>query len=144
MATRSVGRFEGKVAVVTGGNSGIGLAAARGLVEEGAEVVLFGRDRGTLDEAVRSLARTLSAELVGRGVRVNAVSPGPIETPIFGRMGMSADATRETKAGIAAQVPLGRMGTAEEAAAAVLWLASDESSYVVGAELFVDGGLAQI
>jgi NAD(P)-dependent dehydrogenase (short-subunit alcohol dehydrogenase family) len=94
--------------------------------------------------AVRSLARTLSAELVGRGVRVNAISPGPIETPIFGKLGISADAVQEMAGQILAKVPAGRFGNADEVAKSVLFLASDDSSYMLGENLLVDGGMATI
>ena len=93
--------------------------------------------------AVRSLARTLCNELGPRGIRVNAVSPGPIETPIFGKLGLpkeTADAFAET---ITQRTPLARLGRPEEVANAVLFLASDESSYVLGAEFVVDGGVQQ-
>jgi NAD(P)-dependent dehydrogenase (short-subunit alcohol dehydrogenase family) len=234
-------RFEGKVALVTGGNSGIGLATARALAAEGAQVVIAGRDEGTLgraaaeigalavradvarpeevdrvidaarerfgrldvvfanagiarfapaervteavyDEvmatnvkgvyftiqkslpllgpgsaivinasvvaskgvpngsvyaaskaAVRSLGKTFAAELAGRGVRVNVVSPGPIETPIY-------DPTPGLKERLTASVPMQRSGTAEEVASTVLFLASSEASYITGAEVAVDGG----
>jgi NAD(P)-dependent dehydrogenase (short-subunit alcohol dehydrogenase family) len=94
--------------------------------------------------AVRSFARTFSAELVGRRIRVNAISPGPVATPIFGRMGMSEEQARGLEAQMASQVPLGRIAEPAEIAGAVLFLASSESSYVVGAELVVDGGLTQL
>jgi NAD(P)-dependent dehydrogenase (short-subunit alcohol dehydrogenase family) len=243
-------RLTNKVAVVTGGNSGIGLATAKAFVDEGAKVVIFGRDRATLDRAaetlgenaiavqgdvtkdadfvaatrrfgkvdivfanagvaefrpleavdddhfdrqfainvrgalrtvqkaapvlndgasiilttsganevgmpatsvyaatkaaVRSMARTLSAELVGRGIRVNAVSPGPVATPIFGRMGLPQEVADNMEGQMAAQVPLKRVAQASEIADAVVFLASAESRYVVGAELVVDGGLTQL
>jgi NAD(P)-dependent dehydrogenase (short-subunit alcohol dehydrogenase family) len=247
-------RLTNKVAVVTGGNSGIGLATAKAFVDEGAKVVIFGRDRATLDRAaetlgenaiavqgdvtkdadveaafvaatrrfgkvdivfanagvaefrpleavdddhfdrqfainvrgalrtvqkaapvlndgasiilttsganevgmpatsvyaatkaaVRSMARTLSAELVGRGIRVNAVSPGPVATPIFGRMGLPPEVADNMEGQMAAQVPLKRVAQASEIADAVVFLASAESRYVVGAELVVDGGLTQL
>lgn len=245
-----MGKLEGKVAVVTGGNSGIGLATAKEFRREGARVVITGRDERTLGEAAReiggdvlalrsdssslkdidelfaavkerfgrvdvlfvnagvgkfaaleetgeelfdqimdinfkgayftikkalpllkagasvvlntsvvahigfpnssvysaskaallSLVRTLSADLIGRGIRVNAVSPGPIETPIFGKMGLPPEAIDETTKGFGAQVPLKRMGRPEEIARTVLFLASSDSSFLVGTEIVADGG----
>ncbi|HKG15073.1 MAG TPA: SDR family oxidoreductase [Pyrinomonadaceae bacterium] len=247
-----MGKLEGKVAVVTGGNSGIGLATAKEFRREGAKVVITGRDARTLAEAAReiggdvlalrsdassladidelfaavkerygrvdvlfvnagvgkfapleetdeglfdqimdinfkgayftvkkalpllsdgasvvlntsvvahvgfpnssvysaskaallSLVRTLSADLVGRGVRVNAVSPGPVETPIFGKMGLPPEALDETKRGFSEQVPLGRFGRPEEIAKAVLFLAGADSSFLVGTEIVADGGVS--
>lgn len=247
-------KLEGKVAVITGGNSGIGLATAQEFVTEGGKVVIFGRNQQTLDEsaqrlngsslavqgdvsnladldrlfaetessfgkidilfvnagvaqfapvdavsesffdglmnvnvkgayftvqkalpylndnasiilttsvanqlgmvggsvysatkaAVRSLARSLSAELNSRGIRVNAVSPGPIETPIFGRMGMSEEEIKGFGQAMIEQVPMRRLGDAEEIAKAVTFLASADSSYMMGAELVVDGGMSQL
>lgn len=249
-----MGKLDGKVAVITGGNSGIGLATAQAFVDQGARVAIMGRDPETLaaaleqlgdgaigiqgdvrnlgdldrlyasvrdqleaidvlfvnagvanfqpfedvDEAdfdvqfdvnvkgayfavqkslpllrdgaaivlttsisnqlgdaytsvysatkaaLRSLARTLSAELVGRGIRVNAISPGPIETPIFGRLGLPQDALDEMAQGLAERVPMKRMGAADEIAKAVLFLASNDSSFVLGHELVVDGGLTEL
>jgi len=247
-------RLEGKVAVVTGGNSGIGLATAKRFQEEGARVAIFGRSRKTLDEAVktigngvvavqgdiaqladvdklytevsqklgridvlfvnagiakfvpfaetsestydeqfdvnikgayftiqkalpllndgasiilntsvvdqkgtagasayaatkaalRSLARTTAAELVGHGIRVNTVAPGPIVTPIFGRTGLPKQAVDEFAKEIVAQVPMKRFGQPEEVAGAVAFLASQDASYITGVEINVDGGLGQI
>lgn len=94
--------------------------------------------------AVRSFARTLTTDLKGRGIRVNAISPGPIATPIFGKMGLTTEQQHEFGANIMTQVPMGRIGNPEEIASAVLFLASAESSYVTGIELTVDGGTAQI
>jgi len=94
--------------------------------------------------AVANLARTLSTELLERGVRVNVVSPGPVATPIFDRMGMPEEEARQTKDWIAQQVPLKRFGRPEEIAAAVLYLSSSESQFVVGTELVVDGGTIQL
>jgi NAD(P)-dependent dehydrogenase (short-subunit alcohol dehydrogenase family) len=94
--------------------------------------------------AVRSFARTWTTDLKARKIRVNAISPGPIETPIFGKMGMNHDQVQQFKTGVSSLVPLGRMGESDELAKAVLFLASDDSSYVTGIELFVDGGLAQV
>jgi NAD(P)-dependent dehydrogenase (short-subunit alcohol dehydrogenase family) len=242
------GKLEGKVAVVTGGNSGIGLATAKEFAREGARVVITGRDARTLDAAageiggevlalrsdaasladidelfsavkkrfgrvdvlfvnagvaqfapveetteelfdlimdinlkgayftvkkalpllsddasvilntsvvahigfpnssvysaskaaLLSLVRTFSADLAGRRIRVNAVSPGPIETPIFGRMGLPVEA----KQGFGAQVPLKRLGRPEEIAKTVLFLASSDSSFLVGTEIIADGGVS--
>jgi NAD(P)-dependent dehydrogenase (short-subunit alcohol dehydrogenase family) len=247
-------RLEGKVAVVTGGNSGIGLATAKRLQEEGARVAISGRSKKTLDEAVRkigngvlavqgdvakftdidklyaevsqklgkidvlfvnagvakfvplaetsegvydeqfginikgayftiqkalpflndgasiilntsvagstgtvgasaysatkaalrSLARTAAAELVGRGIRVNAVAPGPIVTPIFGRTGLSKEAVDEFAKGVIERVPMKRFGQPEEVAATVAFLASQDASYITGVEINVDGGYGQI
>jgi NAD(P)-dependent dehydrogenase (short-subunit alcohol dehydrogenase family) len=94
--------------------------------------------------AVRSLARTLSAELAGRGIRVNAVSPGAIATPIHSKMGLEPAQLEAMAKHMTAQIPLARMGNAEEVAAAVAFLASDDSSYMLGAEIAVDGGFAQL
>jgi NAD(P)-dependent dehydrogenase (short-subunit alcohol dehydrogenase family) len=247
-------RFEGKVAVLTGGNSGIGLATAKLFREQGAKVAISGRDQKALDEAVkiiggdtlavkadvskladidkffaqvaakfgkldalfanagiakfvsmsdtsekifdeifdinvkglyftlqkaiphlndnagivlnssvanskgnpgmsvysaskaavRSLARTIGAELVGRGIRVNVVSPGPITTPIFERAGLSEAAIDEFSEGVKARVAMKRFGTPEEVAHAVLFLASSEASYITGVDLNVDGGAGQM
>jgi NAD(P)-dependent dehydrogenase (short-subunit alcohol dehydrogenase family) len=94
--------------------------------------------------AVRSLARTLSAELSPQGVRVNVVSPGPIETPIFGKMGLPQAAVDEWAASIQGKVPMARFGQASEVAKAVLFLASDDSSYMLGENVLVDGGMATV
>jgi len=94
--------------------------------------------------AVRSLARTLAAELLPRHIRVNAISPGPIETPIFGRMGMPPEALQQMAEGILQQSPMHRFGTADEVAKVALFLVSDQSSYLTGGEICVDGGLAQL
>ncbi len=246
--------FEGKVAVVTGGNSGIGLGAAKAFVREGAKVAITGRSDATLQAAqkelgpealvikadmsqvseitramdqirkrfdridalfvnagigsfvpfeqvteefydnimatnvkglfftvqkavpllapgsavvlnasinahmgmpgstvygaskaaVVNLAKTLSADLLQRGVRVNVVSPGPIETPIFGKMGITDEQIRQTKEWITSQVPLKRFGHPDDIAHAVLYLSSPASAFVVGTELVVDGGMIQL
>jgi len=94
--------------------------------------------------AVRSLARTLSAELLERHIRVNAVSPGAIETPIHRSPGQTEEDFRAYAERVGRQAPIGRMGRPEEVAAAVLFLASDASSYMLGAEIVVDGGRAEL
>jgi NAD(P)-dependent dehydrogenase (short-subunit alcohol dehydrogenase family) len=92
--------------------------------------------------ALSSLARTLSNELSPKGIRVNEVSPGPIETPIFGTMGLTPDQESGFKQTMAGMVPLKRLGTSEEVAKAVLYLASADSSFLLGAKIRIDGGLA--
>jgi len=249
-----MGRLEGKVAVVTGGNSGIGLATAKRFQQEGARVVISGRSKKTLDEAVRtigngvlsiqadvssladldrlykevsnklgkidvlfvnagvakfaplaetsestydeqfdinvkgayftiqkaipllndgasiilntsvanikgnegmsaysatkaalrSLARTAAAELVARGIRVNAVAPGPIVTRIFEKTGLPKESVDEIAKQIIEKVPMKRFGQPEEVAATVAFLASEDASYITGVEINVDGGAGQI
>lgn len=243
-------RFTGKVVLVTGGSSGLGLAAARAFADEGAEVTIAGRDQAGIDRAVavigakatghradvsrvqdikqlmhavqkqhgrldvlfanagiarlapigdvtealwdevmsinarglyftvqqalplmgegasivlnasvaadigaagasiyaaskaavRSLGRSFGAELVDRGIRVNVVSPGPIDTPIFDKFGIAAETVNDVKKSWADAIPMKRMGSPEEVARAVLFLASSEASYITGVELLVDGG----
>ncbi len=94
--------------------------------------------------AVRSFGRTFAFELAPRRIRVNTISPGPIETPIFGKVGIPADQLAGMVESMAAQIPLKRIGRAEEVAAAALFFASDESSFTTGAELFVDGGMLDL
>ena len=247
-------RLEGKVAVVTGGNSGIGLATARRFAEEGAHVFITGRRQAELDAAVkqigrqatgvqgdvakltdldrlyaavkqqqgridilfanagggtlaplgaiteehfdktfgvnvkgllftvqkalplfrdggsiilnasitaskgmeafsvysatkaavRSFARCWTVDLKNRRIRVNAISPGPIDTPGYKNLGLTEEQMEEFKKNVVTAVPMGRMGDPDEIAKAALFLASDDSSYVTGIELFVDGGMAQI
>ena len=247
-------RLEGKIAVVTGGNSGIGLATAQRFLEEGAKVAISGRNEKTLAEAVkklgkdvlavradtahldeverflrevnkklgkidvlfvnagvakfapltetpeslfdeqfdinikgayftiqkavpylndgasiilntsvagstgtpgtsaysatkaalRSLARTAAAELAERNIRVNAVAPGPIITPIFGRTGLPQQAIDDWAKDLVSQVPMKRFGQPEEVAGVVAFLASRDSSYITGVEINVDGGLGQL
>jgi NAD(P)-dependent dehydrogenase (short-subunit alcohol dehydrogenase family) len=94
--------------------------------------------------AVRSFARTWTLDLKDRRIRVNAISPGPIDTPGLSGLGATEEQTAQFKATLVAGVPLGRLGEPDEIAKAAVFLASDDSSYVTGIELFVDGGLAQI
>jgi NAD(P)-dependent dehydrogenase (short-subunit alcohol dehydrogenase family) len=244
-------RFDGKVAVITGGNSGIGLAAAKAFGQEGASVVITGRDEASLKRAEReivgsvtalradvsrlpeidramgairerfkridalfvnagigkfvpfdqvteeffdetvavnlkgafftvhkalplltpgaavvlnasinahkgmpgttvygatkaavvNLAKTLSADLIERGIRVNAISPGPVESTLLGRIGMSAEQLQQTQEWIKGQVLLKRFAEPAEIAEVVLYLCSSASSFVVGAEFVIDGGM---
>ena len=94
--------------------------------------------------AVRSFARTWTTDLKERRIRVNAVSPGSIDTPAARDLLASSEVGERRKQMIADSVPLGRFGTPDEAAKAVVFLASDDSSYITGIELFVDGGFAQV
>lgn len=247
-------RFEGRTVLITGGNSGIGLACAHAFADEGGRVVITGRDAGSLEKAqavlgptclalrydalepgaahaladeissrgirldaafmnagiakftafdtasealwqqvfdanvkgpyfalqallpsfnegsaivlsgsinahigapgssiyaaskaaLISLARTLSAELLPRGIRVNVVSPGPIATPLYDRLGIPAPQLPDVVDGIRSQVPLKRFGTPAEAASAVTYLASTDAAFIVGSELIVDGGMSQL
>ena len=252
--TKTMGKLEGKVAVITGGTSGIGLASAQEFINNGAKVVLFGRGQEGLDAAVkqlgsnsygvqgditnhadldrlfsetkskfggidtlfinvgkgklapvadtdeaffddmmdvnfkgsyftlqksiknlnpkasviittswlneigfggssllsaskaalRSVVRVASAELAEQGIRVNAVSPGPIGTPFWGKIGLPEDVLSGAAEAITAQTALKRFGTPEEVAKAVLFLASDDSSYMIGEEIAVHGGINSI
>ncbi len=249
-----MGRLEGKIAVVTGGNSGIGLATAKRFVAEGAHVFITGRRQAELDQAVkviggkvtaiqgdiakpadidrlfaavrtqkgrvdilfanaglgtvaplgaiteaefdhtfgvnvkgtlftvqkalalmtaggsiiltgsttgttgtpgfsvysaskaaiRNFARSWALDLKGSGIRVNVLSPGPTSTPGLHGIASTPEEDKALVAGLIAQTPLGRLGQPEETAAAALFLASDDSSFMTGSELFVDGGQAQI
>ncbi len=94
--------------------------------------------------ALRAYSRVLTSEVKSRGIRVNSIAPGPIDTPIYGKMGLPQDVVEEMGKGFAEQVPLGRFGTSEEVAKTALFLASDDASYINGVELEVDGGLSQI
>ncbi|MET8760652.1 SDR family oxidoreductase [Lentzea sp. NPDC004782] len=123
-------------------------------LNEGASVVLTGSTAGSRGDAafgiyaatkaaIRSLGRTWANELAARGVRVNTISPGPIGTP--GLEGLAADGeSEELKNTLVAGVPIGRLGSPDEVAEVVLFLASERSSFVTGVELFVDGGMNQV
>ena len=127
---------------------------AKPLLSEGSTVILtssIAKDIGlenasvysATKAAVRSLARNLATEWGPEGIRVNAVSPGPIETPIYDKLGMPQEAMEEFGANIGERVSLKRFGHSEEVAKAVTFLASPDSSYMVGADLVVDGGMLQ-
>lgn len=247
-------KLDGKIALITGGNSGIGLATAKAFAQNGAKVAISGRDQKTLDEAmkvlgtnalairadvaklsdldsmfekiktsfgkidilfanagianfrplpeiderffdsmmsinvkglfftiqkalpflnngasviltgssidvkgrpgssvygatkaaVRSLARGFSADLIDRNIRVNVLSPGPIDTPIFEKMSLSKEAHAATLEAFKKNVPLKRLGTPDEIAKVALFLASEDSSFMLGAEIYADGGVAQL
>ncbi|MES3024542.1 MAG: SDR family oxidoreductase [Pseudomonadota bacterium] len=94
--------------------------------------------------ALISLAKTLSTELLPSGVRVNVVSPGPVTTPLYGRLGMAPEQLDAMAASIQQQVPLKRFGTPDEVASAVLYLSSPDAAFIVGTELIVDGGMIQL
>src|SRR2546425_391780 len=150
-----MGKLDGKIALITGGNGGIGLATAQQFVTEGASIILNASivaSKGFVANsvysaskaAIRSFARTWTADLKDRRIRVNAVSPGPIDTPGLSDLLASSETGRQRASIISTTVPLGRLGTPSEVAKAVVFLASDDSSYITGTELFVDGGLAQV
>jgi len=90
--------------------------------------------------ALLSLAKTLSGELIGRGIRVNAISGGPIATPVYGKLGMGDSALKS----LAGQIPAARLGNPSEVAQAVVFFASDESAFTVGSELVIDGGMSNL
>jgi NAD(P)-dependent dehydrogenase (short-subunit alcohol dehydrogenase family) len=125
------------------------------LMPDGASVILNGSIAGytgiesfsvysATKAAVRSFARSWTSDLKARKIRVNTISPGPIDTPIFDTVAASKEQVDQIKTGFAAQVPLGRMGRPEEIATVALFLASDDSSFVTGIDLSVDGGMAQV
>jgi NAD(P)-dependent dehydrogenase (short-subunit alcohol dehydrogenase family) len=97
---------------------------------------------GASKAALRSFVKSLGLELIGRGIRINAVSPGPIETPIYDNFGLPQEVVTVVKADMAGKSPCKRFGTPEEVAKAILFLASDDSAYMVGEEIVVDGGMS--
>jgi NAD(P)-dependent dehydrogenase (short-subunit alcohol dehydrogenase family) len=99
---------------------------------------------GASKAALLSLARTLSAELIPRGIRLNAVSPGPIATPLYGKLGLSKDDLESMSDSIQSQVPAGRFGNPSEIAHAIVFFASDEAAFTVGSELLIDGGMSNL
>ena len=125
------------------------------ILEDGGSIILnasIGSSKGVggtsvysaTKAAVRSFARTWTVDLRDRKIRVNAISPGPIDTPIFSSITQNEEQSELFKKNIVNAVPMKRMGSPDEIAKVVSFLASDDSSYVTGIELFVDGGLAQI
>jgi len=99
---------------------------------------------GATKAALISLGRTISGELVGRGIRVNSVSPGPVSTPLYSKLGLADEQLKAVAAGIQAQVPAGRFGEPSEIAKAILFFASDETRFAIGSELMVDGGMGTL
>jgi len=99
---------------------------------------------GATKAAVLSLARTLSGELISRGIRVNAVSPGPISTPLYSKLGFSEADLKSVAASIQTQVPMGHFGKTSDIAHAIVFLASDESAFTLGSEFVIDGGMSNL
>ncbi len=99
---------------------------------------------GSSKAALRSIVRTLAVELAPRNIRVNAVSPGPIETPIWTKTNLTEEEVGGFAAGVSGQVPLGRFGKGTEVAKTVLFLASTDASFITATEVPVDGGMAQV
>jgi NAD(P)-dependent dehydrogenase (short-subunit alcohol dehydrogenase family) len=121
------------------------MAGGGAIVLNGSMVSIKGVPGFGVYAALRSFVRTWAVDLKGKNVRVNVVSPGTVVTPGYkNELGMTDEQIGEFEARAASTTPLGRAGTAEEIARAVVFLASDDSSYVTGADLFVDGGAAQI
>jgi NAD(P)-dependent dehydrogenase (short-subunit alcohol dehydrogenase family) len=125
------------------------------LLNDGASVILQSSNAATLGNeafgvyaaskaAVRSFARTWAAELKGRSIRVNAISPGTIDTPGIDGLAPDQEQADQLKSYMAGTIPMGRIGRPDEVASAVLFLASDQSTFITGIELFVDGGRTQI
>ncbi|MRH89910.1 SDR family oxidoreductase [Nocardia sp. SYP-A9097] len=152
--TQNTFRFQNKIALITGGTSGMGLATAHRLLAEGATVIITGRDKNRLDTAAAELGHAASAgtaaerilavpgdiavraDLDTRRIRVNSVSPGYIETPM-----LHENIPATAYPGIIASVPADRLGTADDITAAVAFLGSSEASYINGQDLVIDGGL---
>jgi NAD(P)-dependent dehydrogenase (short-subunit alcohol dehydrogenase family) len=156
------GKLEAKIALVTRGSSGIGLAVAQRfgqkalpMLSDGAAIILTGSTAGSegiaafgvyaaTKAAIRSFARTWATDLKERKIRVNVISPGPIETPGLAGLASDDDTRRGMYAAFASQIPLGRLGQPDEVARVASFLASEDATFVNGIELFVDGGAAQV
>ncbi|HME40391.1 MAG TPA: SDR family oxidoreductase [Steroidobacteraceae bacterium] len=162
--------LKNKIAVVTGGSSGIGVATAKRFVEEGAYVFIAGRREAELDKAVADVGRNVTGVktdisklddldrlyeavankgkidviFAGARIRTNVLSPGPVDTPMFDEQFPSKDGAAEARQQIMAMTPLARLARPEEIASTALFLASDQSSYVAGIDLLVDGGLTAV
>jgi NAD(P)-dependent dehydrogenase (short-subunit alcohol dehydrogenase family) len=154
LADASVKDFDAMWAVNVRG-SWLALKHALPLLTEGASVLvntsvvgqkgLAGASAYAATKAgLRAVVRGAATELAARKIRVNAISPGPIETPIFGKVGLSRAQTDEFLKDTASQIPLRRIGKADEVAATAVFLASDDASFITGSEIAVDGGLAQV
>jgi len=117
----------GSIVLNTSINSHIGMA----------NTTLYAASKG----ALITMARTLSTELLSRKIRVNAISPGPVRTPLYDKFGFDKEQAEAVQASIVGQVPMGRFGTPEEIARIVTFFASEDSSFVIGAELIADGGM---
>src|ERR1700693_3479681 len=167
-ANSPTSKLSGKIALVTGGTSGIGLATTKKFVawsslsrkpchcfSEGASVVLNASTtsvKGTAafsiysasKAAVRNLARSWILDLKGRNIRINVINPGVVPTPGYDGLGLTKEQIQGFIDFQVNNIPSGRVGTPEEIAKAVTFLASDDSSFVNGIELFVDGGMTQI
>ncbi len=125
------------------------------LLHSGSSIVVNGSINGSIGAAgslayasskaaARSMVRVLASELAPRGIRVNGISPGPVTTPLYDKLGMTAAQLEERGQFMMQRIPLGRFGTPEEIAHAALFLASEESSFIVGAELVADGGWTEV
>jgi NAD(P)-dependent dehydrogenase (short-subunit alcohol dehydrogenase family) len=140
-----MGKLQGKVAVITGGSTGIGLATAKLFVKEGAYVFITGRRQKELDEAVKAIGSNVTgvqgdvAKLADLDRLYETVKRNGQIDIVFANAGVAEFAPR-----IVSTIPMGRMGEADEIAKAALFLASDDSSFITGIELFVDGGRAQV
>ena len=154
LADASVKDFDAMWAVNVRG-SWLALKHALPLLAEGATVLVNTSVAGqkglanaaayaSTKAALRAIVRGAATELAARKIRVNAISPGPIETPIFGKTGLSRAETDDFLKGAASQIPLRRIGGVDEVAGTAAFLASDDASFITGSEIAVDGGFAQV